>query len=143
LLSATGIGVGYAPFASGTFGSLIAVPLAIVLARTITGFPIVLFVLSAAVVFACWVAGEADRFLGEHDSKKIVIDEIVGMLVAVAFLPPKPVVIVTAFLLFRFFDIVKPWPANHFDERVGGGPGVVLDDVFAGIYAALATWVLV
>ena len=143
LLSATGAGAGYFPVASGTAGSLLGIPLAFLLARSVSGFPLVLVVLSAAVVFACWVAGEADTLLGEHDSKKIVIDEIVGMLIALALLPPKPIVIVTAFVLFRFFDIAKPWPASYFDESVAGGAGVVLDDVFAGIYAGLAAWLLV
>jgi phosphatidylglycerophosphatase A len=143
LLSATGAGVGYFPFASGSFGSLLGIPLALVLTRFVTSVPLVLLALSTAVVFACWVAGEADVLLGEHDSKKIVIDEIVGMWIALALLPQKPIVILTAFLLFRFFDIVKPWPAGYFDEEFPGGSGVVLDDVFAGIYAGLAAWLLV
>jgi phosphatidylglycerophosphatase A len=80
--------------------------------------------------------------LGEHDSGRIVVDEIVGFLTATALMDVTPARLVVAFFLFRLFDIVKPPPARYFDEQVPGGPGVVLDDVFAGIYTNVIVRVL-
>lgn len=75
--------------------------------------------------------------LGEHDSGEIVIDEVVGMLIALLWIPPTFPNLAIGFLLFRVFDIVKVWPASTIDRRVPGGVGVVLDDVVSGIYANL------
>jgi phosphatidylglycerophosphatase A len=91
-----------------------------------------------ATAVAIRVAAEADAQLDEHDSGRIVIDEVVGMLVALAGLPRSAWSIAVAFALFRVLDIVKLWPASWIDRRLGGGPGVVLDDVVSGIYANLA-----
>jgi phosphatidylglycerophosphatase A len=95
-----------------------------------------------ALLGACWVADVADRELGEHDSGKIVIDEIVGVLVALAAMEVSLWRLIFAFFLFRLFDIVKPPPARFFDEKVPGGVGVVLDDVCAGLYTNLIVRVL-
>ncbi len=86
---------------------------------------------------ACWVAGRAEEILGEHDSGEIVIDEVVGMLVALLWIPPTFPNLFLAFALFRVFDVVKLWPAGEIDRRMPGGAGVVLDDVVSGIYANL------
>ena len=86
---------------------------------------------------ACWVAGKADALLNEHDSHKIVIDEIVGYLAATLFLAPSWTNTILAFLVFRVFDVVKPFPAGYIDEHVPGGSGVVLDDVVSGLYTNL------
>lgn len=87
-----------------------------------------------AIVGACWVADKAEQYLGEHDSGKIVVDEIVGFLTATVGLEVTLKQLVVAFFLFRLFDILKPPPARFFDQRVSGGTGVVFDDVCAGIY---------
>jgi phosphatidylglycerophosphatase A len=79
----------------------------------------------------------AEVAFGQHDSRRIVIDEIAGYLVAVAYLPPSPLVLLAAFLIFRFFDVVKPYPASWVDRNLPGGAGVVLDDVVAGLYSNL------
>jgi phosphatidylglycerophosphatase A len=76
--------------------------------------------------------------LGEHDSGRIVIDEIAGMLVALAGLPRQARAVGLAFVLFRILDVVKPWPAGWIDRRLPGGAGVVLDDIVSGVYANLA-----
>jgi phosphatidylglycerophosphatase A len=143
LFLATGAYSGYAPVAPGTAGSLAAVPL-IFLSAQLFSFSVTLHlaVIVFAIAGACWVAGLADRALGEHDSGKIVIDEIVGFLVAMAAMGVSPGRLIFAFFLFRLFDIVKPPPARFFDERVPGGAGVVLDDVFAGLYTNLIVRVL-
>jgi phosphatidylglycerophosphatase A len=138
LFLATGAYSGYAPVAPGTIGSLVALPLLLLFARLLLISPILQ---SALLIFliggACWVADAADRYLGDHDSGKIVIDEIVGMLTAGVLLELTPLRIIVAFFLFRLFDILKPPPARYFDQHVPGGAGVVLDDVCAGIYTNL------
>lgn len=138
LFLATGAYTGYAPFASGTFGSLVALPL-IFLSAALFSFSPVLHIgtLLAVIVGSCWVAGQAESYLDEHDSGKIVIDEIAGFLCAIAFLDITVPRLVIAFFLFRLFDIVKPPPARYFDRQLTGGIGVVFDDVFAGVYANL------
>ncbi len=132
---------GYAPVASGTVGTLAAIPLFWLFARIADPF-IALIACALAIAGACWVADITERFLAEHDSSIIVIDEVVGYLVATLFLPATWTVTVYAFFLFRAFDVWKPFPASYIDAEVEGGIGVVVDDVFAGIYANLATRVL-
>ncbi len=143
LFLATGAYSGYAPVASGTVGSLAALPLIFLSAQLLHVSPVLqVAVLVLATVGACWVAGAAEQYLGEHDSGKIVVDEIVGFLTATALLEMTPLRLLAAFSLFRLFDILKPPPARYFDQQVPGGVGVVLDDVCAGIYANLIVRVL-
>ncbi len=129
---------GYAPVASGTVGTLAAIPFFWWFAKIPgTWLPVLSCALCVAV--ACWIAGEAEKTLDEHDSGIIVIDEVVGYLAATLLLPPTWSVTIIAFFVFRAFDVIKPYPASYFDKHVKGGVGVVLDDVFAGIYANLVT----
>jgi phosphatidylglycerophosphatase A len=90
------------------------------------------------VAAAIVIAGEAEALFGERDSGKITIDEVAGYIAATLFLRPSLAVIVASFLLFRFFDVVKLWPASYFDREAHGGSGVVLDDVVSGVYANLS-----
>jgi phosphatidylglycerophosphatase A len=87
------------------------------------------------VLFACWIAGRAEKVFQEHDSGRIVIDEVVGYVAATLFLEPSLATVTGAFLFFRVLDIVKPFPAGYIDRRFPGGYGVVLDDVVSGFYA--------
>lgn len=96
-----------------------------------------LLLLTVAVVAAIAVAGRADAILQEHDSGRIVIDEIVGMAIALAGFSPTWTNVVVIFVLFRILDVVKIWPASYCDRQMPGGAGVVLDDVVSGIYANL------
>lgn len=136
--------LGYIPVASGTFGSLVGIPL-------FWGFDalrassVFLYVLTYAglVAAACWIAGEADRYLQEHDSHKIVIDEVAGYLAATLFLTPTWPHALLAFLIFRVLDVIKPFPAGYIDAHVPGGAGVVLDDVVSGFYTNAAVRVLI
>jgi phosphatidylglycerophosphatase A len=89
------------------------------------------------VVAAIVLAGRADAILEEHDSGKIVIDEIVGMAIALLGFAPTVRNVVVIFILFRILDVVKLWPASYCDREMPGGAGVVLDDVVSGIYANL------
>jgi phosphatidylglycerophosphatase A len=136
--------IGYIPVASGTFGSLVAVPLFWafdgIRSASVAAY---LLTYAAVVVAACWIAGKADEYLQEHDSHKIVIDEVAGYLAATLFLTPTWSHALWAFLIFRALDVLKPFPAGYIDQHVPGGSGVVLDDVVSGIYSNLALRVLI
>ncbi|HEX7539514.1 MAG TPA: phosphatidylglycerophosphatase A [Syntrophales bacterium] len=130
---ATGFGSGYSPFAPGTAGTLVGIPL--YLALSSLSWPLYLVSVSVLTLLAVYASGEAERIFDMKDSPRIVIDEIVGLLWSLAFVGPTIGRIVLAFFLFRFFDIVKPPPARWCQDRLPGGWGVVMDDVAAGIWA--------
>jgi phosphatidylglycerophosphatase A len=130
---ATGLGLGLAPIAPGTFGSLPGVALAWGLAA-VGGWPTLL---AGAVVVAgagIWAAEGVARRLGRDDPGEVVVDEVAGQMVTLLGLPPSPLVLVAAFLLFRLLDIVKPFPARSL-EALPGGLGIMVDDLVAGAYA--------
>jgi phosphatidylglycerophosphatase A len=133
---ALGFGSGCAPFAPGTFGTLAAIPLYLLLQR----LPLLpyLAVVGLAFGFGVWICGRAARDLGVHDHPSIVWDEVVGYWLTMTAAPPGWAWIVLGFALFRLFDILKPWPIQAADRRVGGGFGIMFDDVLAGVYAWLA-----
>lgn len=128
--------IGYIPVASGTFGSAAAIPLFWIFHRLFAQVPLLnLLAVAAAVAAACWIAGEAERDLAEHDSSKIVVDEVVGYLAATLFVAPTWSNSLAAFVIFRLLDVLKPFPAGYIDRRLPGGAGVVLDDVVCGLYS--------
>ena len=132
---ATFFGVGLVPLAPGTAGSLVAV-LSYKAALHSLAWP--LYLLLVAVLFSVG-AGAAARHaeeLGRPDPGRIVVDEVCGQLIACAFLPANWISVAVAFALFRFFDIIKPWPIRRL-ERLPGGWGIMADDVAAGVYAHL------
>lgn len=133
LIVASFFGSGYAPVASGTVGTIAGLPL--VWAVSFLAAPWQLAVAVAVTLIGIWAATHAGRILGVVDAKQIVIDEVAGMLVTMIAVPFTPVLAVTGFVLFRIFDIFKPWPASYFDNKVKNGAGVVLDDIVAGLYA--------
>ena len=144
LLLATGLGTGKLPLAPGTFGSL----LGLALVWSVSGWPaglLVCFILGFSAL-AVWVAHEAERIIGGRDPGSIVIDEMAGILIAGAGLPFSFLQAVAVFVLFRVFDIIKPFPVGWLDRRLKGGIGIVLDDLAAGILANLVirvgTWLL-
>ena len=122
---------GFAPVAPGTFGTLGAIPLYLVLSRASAGA----YVLATALVIGvgALAAERAGRYWGVADASPIVIDEVAGYLVTLALVPFSWQAVAAAFVLFRIFDVLKPWPASAFD-RVKNGFGVVMDDVAAGIW---------
>jgi len=140
ILCATWGGIGFSPVASGTVGTLGAIPLYLVLAR----LPLPLYLLGclAFTLFACWVSGLAEVVFAQKDSGKIVIDEVAGYLVTMIALPRTLEAVAAGFFLFRLFDIVKPQPARWFDRSLKNGYGVVLDDIAAGLYACAAAHLL-
>jgi phosphatidylglycerophosphatase A len=136
LFLSSNAGLGYAPVASGTFGTLAGIPAFWLLASLPPWLWLLTFV--ALLCLSFWVSGVAGHIYGVVDDGRIVIDELVGYLVTVAFLPFSWWAAGLGFLYFRLFDIVKPPPARWFDQKLKNGYGVVLDDVAAGVYAALA-----
>ncbi len=136
----TGFFLGYMPIAPGTFGTLLGVLLFYLL------WPLPHYIYSVTLVtlilFASWISTLAEGVFNERDSQKIVIDEVVGYLVAVAFHPWGIFNAVAAFVLFRLFDITKPFPIGLIDRKLRAGWGVVFDDVLAGVYANICLVVI-
>ncbi len=135
-LIAFGLGSGLSPKAPGTVGTLVAIPLYLLLAPlSFIQYSIFLVIFT---LFSIYIAGKSAQLLGIHDHGGIVIDEICGYLLTMLLMPPEWLWIILGFLLFRLFDIVKPWPISTLDRRVSGGLGIVVDDLMAGIYALLS-----
>jgi phosphatidylglycerophosphatase A len=137
---ATGFGIGYIPFAPGTFGTLLAIPLCMMFKSGGDLFYILCTVLF--ILLAIGVSAGTESLFGEHDAQRVVIDEIAGYLVAMLFFPPRLDYLLCAFITFRFFDIVKPFPSGYVDKHLTGGLGIVLDDLIAGLYANGTLWIL-
>lgn len=132
--------LGYSPVAPGTVGTLGAV----ILYYVISGFSnlFYLFFIIALIIFSVWVSEIARIRLGDSDPNSIVIDEVCGFLVTMILIPPNMINIAMGFLLFRFFDILKP-PPIRMSEKLSGGMGIVADDVLAGIYANIVLQIFV
>lgn len=130
---ALGFGLGLARHAPGTVGTLLALPIFLVMPRVNHFFYLGLLVVLFA--FGVWCCERCAGNLGQHDHPAIVWDEVVGMLITLFMAPAGWLYLLLGFLLFRFFDIVKPWPIGWVDRRVDGGMGIMLDDVLAGVMA--------
>jgi phosphatidylglycerophosphatase A len=132
-LLAFGFGSGLAPFAPGTFGTLVGIPFFLLFSQV--SVPLYLLLTLAMFVIGVRVCGRCSRDLGVHDHGGIVWDEIVGYLVTMIAVPLSWQWILSGFVLFRLFDILKPWPIRWFDRRVHGGFGIMIDDLIAGLFA--------
>ena len=132
---AFGFGSGLSPFAPGTMGTLVAVPFIFAL-RSLSEpvFWIALILLFAVGVYLC---GHVSRKLGVHDHGGIVWDEMLGYWLSAALVPLQWPWLLAAFLLFRFFDILKPWPIRQLDKKVSGGFGIMIDDVVAALFTLI------
>jgi phosphatidylglycerophosphatase A len=132
---AFGFGSGLSPFAPGTMGTLVAVPFLFALKGLGNpGFWIALALLFGLGVLLC---GQVSRQLGVHDHGGIVWDEMVGYWLSAALVPLQWPWLLAAFLLFRFFDIVKPWPIRQLDKKVSGGFGIMIDDIVAALFTVI------
>lgn len=131
--------VGFVPFASGTVAvAVVGIPLYLVLVVLLKlTWPAYLGFTVLFTFFSIYIAQQADRILNEKDSKKNVIDELPGYLIALTALAPSWQIIMAAFFLERAIDIAKVWPANLIEKKLPGGWGVVLDDVVAGVYTLI------
>jgi phosphatidylglycerophosphatase A len=131
---ALGFGSGLAPVAPGTFGTLAAVPLYLFGLQGLS-LPWLLAVIALSFVIGVWLCDVTARNLGVHDHPGIVWDEFVGLWISCIALPAGWPWLLAAFVLFRFFDILKPWPIRWLDSKVPGGLGIMVDDVLAGLFA--------
>ena len=138
---AFGFGSGLSPIAPGTFGTLVAIPIVLLMQQL--ALPWYLLITLFVIIFGIWLCGESARRLGLHDPAGIVWDEIAGYMITMALAPTGIKWLVTGFILFRVFDIWKPWPIINIDRQVKGGLGIMLDDILAGIYALIVLQLLV
>jgi phosphatidylglycerophosphatase A len=135
LFLATGFCIGNIPFAPGTFGALLGLPMAFGLAEL--GNVGAIAGVAAFVPMAIWIAGRAETLLEKKDASAVVIDEVVGMLITLVGLPLTVLNMAAGFAVFRALDIIKPFPARSIDRNIAGGWGIVLDDAVAGLYSNL------
>jgi phosphatidylglycerophosphatase A len=134
-LLAFGFGAGCSPKAPGTMGTLLAIGFYLPMSQ----LPLWLYgaVLAVITVGGIWICDRASRDLGVHDHPGIVWDEIAGYLLTMFAAPAGWLWILVGFVLFRLFDIWKPWPIGWLDRRVSGGFGIMLDDLVAGLFASI------
>ncbi len=137
---AFGLGTGLAPRAPGTAGTLLGVVLQLGLLwlPQLAYYSMVMLTILAGI----GLCGYAARRLGVHDHPGIVWDEVAGFVLAMCFAPPGWQFLLAGFVLFRVFDIVKPWPIRWIDQRVQGGLGIMLDDLLAGLFTGVLLWLL-
>jgi len=138
---ATGFYSGYLPKAPGTWGSLVGLLLFFLL-HTLN-LQIYLAVVAGIFVLGTFAAGEAEKIMDRKDPGLVVIDEIVGILITMIAIPATPLAMALGFILFRIFDIWKPFPIRLIDQRFHGGLGIMLDDIVAGIFSLVILQVLV
>ena len=140
MIIATGLYSGYLPRAPGTWGSLVVLALFFLL-HTLS-LEVYLAVVTGIFIIGTFAAGEAEKIMDRKDPALVVIDEIVGMLITMIAIPATPLAMTLGFILFRIFDIWKPFPIRLIDQRFHGGLGIMLDDVVAGIYSLAAMHLL-
>jgi len=140
---ALGFGFGLLKPAPGTWGTLAAIPLLILLGQ-LFDFASLNYLLVCVVGFSLgiYICGKTARDVGVHDHSSIVWDEVIGLFIAMLWLPLSVKTLLLAFILFRFFDILKPWPISYLDKHVHGGFGIMIDDVLAGLMACVVIHLL-
>jgi len=139
LILSTWFGAGLLPGAPGTFGTLAAVPLVLALSGLGIWFGAVFLLILSGI--AIWTAHRSQDLMGRHDPQEVVIDEVAGFLLTMSFIPFSWWGLGLGFLLFRLFDITKPFPARN-AEKLKGGLGIVTDDLVAGLYAGICLKVI-
>ncbi len=139
LILSTWFGSGTFPFAPGTAGTLAAIPL--ILLSNLLGLSGRIILLLIITGIGIWAADRTQNLLKKKDPSAVVIDEVAGFMVAMLLLPMTWVSLCLAFFLFRAFDVLKPFPIKNL-EKLKGGFGIVLDDLLAGVYAFLTTWLI-
>lgn len=139
-LAAFGFGAGLCPWAPGTAGTLVALPFAWLMVDW--PLPVRAGIVAVVIVAGFGICGASARRLAVHDHPAIVLDEIAAMLLVALVVPKHVAWFASAFVLFRFFDIAKPWPIRDMDHRIRGGAGIMLDDLMAAVYAIVCLWVV-
>ncbi len=138
---AFGFGSGLAPVAPGTFGTLAAIPLYLLMQPL--SLLLYLFITAIVCIVGIWICGKSSEKLGVHDHSGIVWDEFAGYFVTMIAAPAGWLWILIGFALFRLFDIWKPWPISVLDKQVHGGLGIMVDDILAGVFALVCLQALV
>jgi phosphatidylglycerophosphatase A len=138
---ALGFGSGLAAKAPGTFGTLAAIPLYLLMTQL--SLPLYLGITVLFAIAGIYICGKAAKDMGVHDHGAIVWDEVVGLLITMAAAPAGILWLILGFGLFRFFDIVKPWPISWLDAKIHGGFGIMIDDVLAGVFAFISLQLLI
>ena len=141
MVLATGCFTGYIPFAPGTFGSIVGLPLCFLLSKA--KLPVAILFILIFIFFAIWISTEAEKILKQNDPGCIVIDEIAGIMVTFLGLPFNIITVIAGFAAFRFFDILKPFPIRSMEIKFAGGTGIVLDDIAAGIFSNLVLQLII
>ncbi|PZQ48034.1 MAG: phosphatidylglycerophosphatase A [Micavibrio aeruginosavorus] len=136
---ATGLGCGLMRPGPGTWGTLGALPVGVII-LALGGQIALLLAIALLIPIGLWASAEFEKMSGSHDNSMIVIDEAAGIWITLLACTLSPLSIILAFLLFRFFDILKPWPVSWLDKNIGGAAGVMLDDIAAGMLGALCLW---
>jgi phosphatidylglycerophosphatase A len=132
---ALGFGSGLMPKAPGTYGTLAAIPLYLILSQL--NLALYLIITGIVCVAGVYICDYTSKALGVHDHSGIVIDEIAGYFITMIAVPNEMIWMLLGFVLFRFFDILKPWPISWLDKNLQGGLGIMLDDVLAGFLALI------
>ena len=133
-------GIGFIPVASGTFGSIAGLIIGYIL--NLVDYKLFFIIIPILFILGVITSNIYQKQTGEKDSSVIVIDEVVGQLIAMMFVMDNLILIFISFIIFRIFDIYKPWPASYADEKMDGGIGVMLDDVFAGMYTVILMYII-
>ena len=128
-------GIGYIPFASGTFGSLAGLIIGYLI--YLINYNLLILLIPLLLIAGIKGSQKYQNKTGEKDSSVIVIDEVVGQLIAMLTVLDNLLLLFASFIIFRIYDILKPWPASYFDKKMKNGIGVMLDDVIAGIYTLI------
>ncbi len=136
VLLGTGFGTGYSKKAPGTLGSLVGLPLAYAISASSLNMVERGILVGALLVFGFYITAKTEQFFGGHDDQRIVIDEVIGQIVTIAFFEASFFIVVAGFALFRLFDIWKPGPIGYIDENLPGAWGTFFDDILAGIAGA-------
>lgn len=138
---ALGFGLGLAPKAPGTFGTLAALPFIFLTMGQSLWLQLALAI--AICLFGFWVCGQAAKDVGVHDHPAIVWDEVAGFYITMMAVTINLQTLVVGFILFRFFDIVKPWPIKLLDKHVKGGFGIMVDDILAGVFSLICLQLII
>lgn len=138
-MTATGLYLGKIPVMPGTFGSLLAIPIGY--ACSYLSMPLRFLVFFVIFFAGAYISGKYSEYSGIEDPSSVVIDEVAGLLLFYILFPFKAVYVIAGFILFRIFDILKPFPVSFFDN-IKNGWGIMLDDIAAGVYAVLVWFII-
>ena len=142
LMIATGFGIGFLPIAPGTWGSILGIVIFLLLFSFNLSLIVVSSIIIIIILLSFFATEKALKEFDEHDPDEIVIDEAIAMILLLICVPMTPVWIFSSFLLFRIFDILKPWPISVFDLKLQNSFGIMLDDILAAAFAGAILFII-